>query len=67
MKKSTTTYLLRLFKVLLFLSLAANCVGQDSAEAPVVKKVRPVKNTFGGVYFMDDQNVIVPIKRSIQK
>ena len=51
---------------LLFL-IAGNLFAQDSTEeAPVVKKVKPVKNTFGSVFMIDNQTVMVPIKGSMQ-
>jgi len=66
MKKIIPIYILRIVTVSLFLLLVGNTWAQDSTEAPVVRKVKPVKNTFGGVYFMDDQTVMVPIKGSMQ-
>jgi hypothetical protein len=66
MKQSFTRYIAHLLSFSLFLFLAGSSVAQDSTEAPVVRKVRPVKNTFGGVYFMDNQTVMVPIKGSMQ-
>jgi hypothetical protein len=41
-------------------------LGQDSTEAPVIKKVKPVKNTFGSVWLIDNQTVMVPIKGTLE-
>ncbi len=56
-------------KILLFLSLcflAGGMFAQDTAVAPAVKKVKPVKNTFGSVWLMDNQTVMVPIKGTLE-
>jgi len=55
--------------IFLFLSacfLAGGLYGQDTAQATTVKKVKPVKNTFGSVWLMDNQTVIVPIKGTLE-
>lgn len=57
------------FKLLLaniFLLIAGTLFAQDSTEAPVVKKAKPVKNTFGSVWMMDNQTVMVPIKGTLE-
>lgn len=57
------------FATVLLLSInLGTAIAQDStaAEAPVVKKVKPVKNTFGSVWIMDNQTVMVPIKGSLE-
>ena len=62
------------YKKLAFLALAffsllltgSYAFGQDSTQAPVVRKVKPVKNTFGGVFIMDNQSVMVPIKGTLE-
>jgi hypothetical protein len=52
---------------LLVLMLPGSCLlGQDSTEAPVIKKVKPVKNTFGSVWLIDNQTVMVPIKGTLE-
>lgn len=43
-----------------------NALAQDSTEAPVVKKAKPVKNTFGSVWLMDNQTVMAPIKGTLE-
>jgi len=55
--------------ILLFLSasfLAGGLFAQNTTEAPAVKKVKPVKNTFGSVWLMDNQTVIVPVKGTME-
>ena len=55
--------------ILLLLSLcflAGGLFAQDSTGAPVVKKIKPVKNTFGSVWIMDNQSVMVPIKGTLE-
>ncbi len=50
-----------------WLPLAA--FAQDSlqaAEAPVVKKAKPVKNTFGSIWIIDNQTVMVPAKGTFE-
>ena len=39
---------------------------QDSAVAAVIRKAKPVRNTFGGVFIMDNQSVMVPIKGTLE-
>ena len=52
---------------LLLLCLSTSSVlAQDSTGTPVVKKVKPVKNTFGSVWVMDNQSVMVPIKGTLE-
>ncbi len=45
-----------------------NLFAQDSTaiETPVVKKSKVVKNTFGSVWVMDNQTVMVPIKGTLE-
>ena len=43
-----------------------NTFAQDSIAAPVVKKVKAVKNTFEGIWLMDNQTVMVPIKGTLE-
>jgi Membrane bound beta barrel domain (DUF5777) len=50
----------------LLMFAAGNLSAQDSTEAPVIKKVKPVKNTFGSVWLMDNQTVMVPIKGTFE-
>ncbi len=52
--------------VLLLCINPGNILAQDSTEAPVVKKVKTVKNTFGSVWIMDNQTVMVPIKGTLE-
>jgi hypothetical protein len=53
----------------LFLFCVIPAYAQDStesAEAPAVKKIKPVKNTFDGVWIIDNQTVMVPIKGTFE-
>ncbi|MEO7264889.1 MAG: DUF5777 family beta-barrel protein [Ferruginibacter sp.] len=54
--------------VLLLCINTGNLFAQDStaAEVPAVKKVKAVKNTFGSVWVMDNQTVMVPIKGTLE-
>jgi Membrane bound beta barrel domain (DUF5777) len=55
--------------ILLFVSaclLAGGLYAQDPTETPAVKKAKPVKNTFGSVWLMDNQTVMVPIKGTLE-
>ena len=55
------------FVLMLLLSINTGSVlAQDSTEAPVVKKVKLVKNTFGSTWIMDNQTVMVPIKGTLE-
>lgn len=53
-------------KFLLLMFLAGKLAAQDSTEAPVFKKVKPVKSTFESVLLMDDQTVMVPVKGTFE-
>lgn len=44
----------------------ASVFAQDTATAPFAKKAKPVKNTFGSVWLMDNQTVMVPIKGTLE-
>ena len=59
---------LSLFLAVFFLLVLSGgkLFAQDSTEAPVVTKVKPVKNTFGSVLIMDNQTVMVPIKGTLE-
>ncbi|MFZ4058197.1 MAG: DUF5777 family beta-barrel protein [Ferruginibacter sp.] len=53
--------------VLLCCCTTSGLMAQDSAAvAPIVKKVKPVKNTFGSVWLIDNQTVMVPIKGTLE-
>jgi hypothetical protein len=62
-KKITKKFLAVFFLVML---MGINLFAQDSTEAPVVKKAKPVKNTFGSILIMDNQSVMVPIKGTLE-
>ncbi len=58
------------FKIILLLLsagfLAGSLYAQDNKEAPAVTKSKPVKNTFGSVWLIDNQTVMVPIKGTLE-
>jgi Membrane bound beta barrel domain (DUF5777) len=59
------------YKNIILLLMASLLIGgssfaQDTATAPVAKKTKPVKNTFGSVWLMDNQTVMVPIKGTLE-
>ncbi|MEO9210277.1 MAG: DUF5777 family beta-barrel protein [Ginsengibacter sp.] len=62
-KKIILRFLASFFLVML---IGLRLFAQDSTEAPVVKKVKPVKNTFGSILIMDNQSVMVPIKGTLE-
>ena len=62
-KKDTALFFMKFFLLML---ISGNLHAQDSTEAPVVKKVKPVKNTFGSAWLMDNQTVMVPVKGSFE-
>jgi hypothetical protein len=69
--KHTSTYLFRPACLLLLMSFSIFVFGQDStAEATeqtqVVKKVKPVKNTFESIWLIDNQTTLVPTKNSFE-
>ena len=53
------------FILLLFIN-TGSAIAQDSTTAPEPKKVKPVKNTFGSVWLIDNQTVMVPIKGTLE-
>ena len=55
-----------LFVAIFFLLTGSCAFAQDSAVVPVVKKAKQVKNTFGGVFIMDNQSVMVPVKGTLE-
>lgn len=66
MKNYIKTIPLLLANLFLLMLINGNVFAQDSTEAPVVKKVKPVKNTFGSDLLMDNQTVMVPIKGTLE-
>lgn len=60
------------FSIIILLTLSiiildtVDLKAQDSTEAPVVKKPKPVKYTFDGEWIIDNQTVMVPIKGSLE-
>jgi len=50
-------------------SIAQNdstAVASEEPAAPVIKKVKPVKNTFQSVWIIDNQTVMVPVKKTFE-
>lgn len=68
MKNSIKRLSIYFLNLLLLVVTGSKGYSQDSTaeDAPVVRKVKPVKNTFGSVFMMDNQTVMVPIKGSMQ-
>lgn len=62
-KKFISLFLVKFFLLML---MAGNLAAQDSTAVAAVKKVKPVKNTFGSVWVMDNQTVMVPIKGTFE-
>ena len=53
------------FSLLVLCSLSLSGLAQETPEAGT-KKPKPVKNTFGSVWMMDNQTVMVPIKGTLE-
>ncbi len=62
----TSNRLLIMFVCLVF--IASGIVAQDNIEAPteVTVKSKPVKNTFQSIWIIDNQTVLVPIKKTLE-
>ena len=75
MKKNYLSINISLFRaacLCLFLSASVIALAQDSTRAesseptPTAKKVKPAKNTFESIWIIDNQTVMVPIKKSFE-
>jgi hypothetical protein len=55
-----------LFGCLLTVPVALFAQDSTRPEKPVVKKPKPVKNTFNSVWLIDDQTVMVPVKGTFE-
>jgi len=75
MKKNYLSINISLFRaacLFMFLSASLIVLAQDSTSvettepAPAAKKVKPVKNTFESIWLIDNQTVMVPIKKSFE-
>ena len=69
--KHTSTCLCRATCLLLMMSFSILVFGQDTTaegveQTQVVKKVKPVKNTFESIWLIDNQTVLVPMKNSFE-
>jgi hypothetical protein len=69
--KHTSSCLYKAACLLFMMSFSMFVFGQDSTaaapeETQVVKKVKPVKNTFESIWLIDNQTVLVPLKNSFE-
>lgn len=55
-----------IYLLLINLAVAAQDTTQAEESAPVVKKEKPVKNTFSSIWIIDNQTVMVPIKKTFE-
>jgi hypothetical protein len=67
-KSRVLTALTALFVTGMLMPAGKLIAQEDSAatEAPVAKKIKPVKNTFQSVWIIDNQTVLVPIKKTFE-
>ncbi len=55
------------FVLVLLLGIGmGNLLAQDSTVTTVVKKAKPVKNTFASAWLIDNQTVMVPVKGTLE-
>jgi hypothetical protein len=52
--------------LLLLCTNTGSVLAQDTKAAPKVNKTKPVKGTFGSVWLIDNQTVMVPIKGTLE-
>jgi hypothetical protein len=52
--------------LILLLCLSSGLFAQEAQEGKAPKKIKPVKNTFGSVWLIDNQTVMVPIKGTFE-
>ncbi len=55
-----------IFSLLLLCCLTTYGVAQENKESAETKKQKPVKNTFGSVWMMDNQTIMVPVKGTLE-
>ena len=67
-KTKTPTVLIAIIIVSMLIPAGSLRAQEDSvaAEAPVAKKAKPVKNTFQSVWIIDNQTVLVPVKKTFE-
>jgi hypothetical protein len=58
--------LMMAFGGFLFAQDTDSTANENAAQAEPAKKVKPVKNTFENIWIIDNQTVMVPIKRSFE-
>lgn len=66
MKNIIKSISLAMTNLLLLMFLAGSLFAQVKTETSTAKKAKPVKNTFGSVWLMDNQTVMVPIKGTLE-
>ena len=66
MKRTTIIPLRHFATLLVILIIHGSLLAQDSVIIATVVKAKPVKNTFGSVFIMDNQTVMVPIKGTLE-
>jgi hypothetical protein len=67
--QSINQYLWRAACFILMIGWSITTKAQDSTvieEAPVPVKVKPVKNTFNSIWIIDNQTVMVPVKKTLE-
>src|SRR5436190_13444304 len=69
--KDTSAWLYRATCLLLVMSFDIFVFGQDTTadaieQNQVIKKVKPVKNTFESIWLIDNQTTLVPMKNSFE-
>jgi Membrane bound beta barrel domain (DUF5777) len=70
--KYTETSLIRVAFMLLMINFSTIVFAQDSTindnteATEVVKRVKPVKNTFESIWIIDNQTTLVPVKKSFE-
>jgi hypothetical protein len=55
-----------IFSILALLFMSVGLHAQDSASNPAPQKSKAVKNTFGSVWLIDNQTVMVPVKGTLE-
>jgi hypothetical protein len=69
-RKTIKTSIMKKYKIILLLLagsfLTTGLLAQETPEATVPVKAKPVKNTFGSVWLIDNQTVMVPIKGTLE-
>ena len=68
--KSSILAAVKAFLIYCLLISGGNLIAQDNTvatnDAPVAKKIKPVKNTFQSVWIIDNQTILVPVKGTFE-